>query len=130
MLLNSERFTVANVSDNTGRTALHIAAEKGNVDFVKLLLDSDRFHAVNNVLRGKWSDPEVEGKTALHLAAEHGHLDVVQALLEHESFTSVAAQTTVFHRTAAQVALRCGHSHISRAIREHLDAPRHPRAAD
>jgi hypothetical protein len=50
--------------------AIHLAAEKGRLDLVKLLI-------------GRGADPSVvdhEGKTALQIARERGHVEVVQRL--------------------------------------------------
>ncbi|CAB3379972.1 Hypothetical predicted protein [Cloeon dipterum] len=47
-----------NRSDNRGRTALHLAAESGNVDLVKLLLEIDADLTLT----------DIEGKNAIHYA--------------------------------------------------------------
>lgn len=56
----------------TGRTALHIAALKGNAELVQLLLD----HGAP--ARGA---PDGTGELPMHLAAWKGHAAVVRALL-------------------------------------------------
>ncbi|RPB22045.1 ankyrin, partial [Terfezia boudieri ATCC MYA-4762] len=54
------------------RTALHIAAKKGHLEVVKVLLDKGAtINAMTHVNR-----------TALHMAAENGHLEVVKVLLD------------------------------------------------
>ncbi|XP_065335612.1 serine/threonine-protein phosphatase 6 regulatory ankyrin repeat subunit B-like [Cloeon dipterum] len=64
-----------NRCDNEGRTALHLAAESGNVDLVELLLENnaDLTHA------------DKVGRTALHFAAESGNVDLVEWLLKNNA---------------------------------------------
>ncbi|XP_065334532.1 uncharacterized protein LOC135935876 [Cloeon dipterum] len=64
-----------NRCDNEGRTALQLAAESGNVDLVKLLLENnaDLTHA------------DKVGRTPLHLAAESGNVDLVEWLLKNNA---------------------------------------------
>ena len=59
--------------DRYGFTALHWAAQEGNFDSVKALLDSQ-----TNVVNSS----DNKGLTALHLACLNGHLDVVNILIE------------------------------------------------
>ena len=63
----------ANLADDLGQTALHIAAAQGNVQTVKLLMNycAD----VNAML-------SITNQTPLHLAAAHGHLDVVKYIVD------------------------------------------------
>jgi hypothetical protein len=63
-----------NAVDNNGYTALHIAAEEGNLEVVKVLFEFEEFdiNAVDN-----------DGYTALRIAAEDGNLEVFKALLSH-----------------------------------------------
>ena len=56
-----------------GQTALHIAAQYGNVDALRILV------AAGADASARYAD----GTTALHLAAYHGHVNVAKALLEH-----------------------------------------------
>ena len=55
------------------------AAEEGDVDELRKLLDEPRAHRVNAVLEG--------GRTALHAAVERGHLAAVKLLLERGADT-------------------------------------------
>jgi hypothetical protein len=59
--------------DECGRTALHLAARGGHLEFVKILL---KFGA-------SIDSKDQCGRTALHIAAEEGHKHIVIALLEH-----------------------------------------------
>lgn len=53
-------------------TPLHLAAAKGHLDVVRVLIDSGV---------GKETGSSM-GRTPLHLAASHGHMEVVLFLLE------------------------------------------------
>ena len=66
-----------------GRTALHCAAEQGNVDVAKMLLRNGRFtdEAVNAFAQEhmpwKWAEHDItidDGFTVLHVAAKFGHV--------------------------------------------------------
>ena len=62
--------------DSNGRTALHIAAAKGNLAAVRALLDRD----------DGFADPrhiDYHGQTPVHLAAKEGYDDIVADLLTH-----------------------------------------------
>ena len=62
-----------NRQDSWGRSALWIAAQAGQIDCVRLLIEAKAdLDAVSN-----------SGKTALHVAADMGHDEVAQYLIEH-----------------------------------------------
>lgn len=84
---------------NSGTTALIVAAQKGSVQIVKLLLE---YHADVNASAGK-------GFTALMNAAYYGHAEVVKLLLEYDA--DVYAETDD-GRTAVDLAERKGHTEI------------------
>ncbi|KAI9853716.1 MAG: hypothetical protein M1813_001832 [Trichoglossum hirsutum] len=65
-----EKGADLNVKTYDGRTALHLAAEKGHETVVQLLLEKG----------GAVNAKTYDGQTALHLAAEKGHETVVQLL--------------------------------------------------
>mmetsp|Transcript_847 Transcript_847/g.1884 ORF Transcript_847/g.1884 Transcript_847/m.1884 type:complete len:519 (-) Transcript_847:87-1643(-) len=87
-LLESETFSEASVNSLTdhGRTALHLACNLGNEDVVQLLLDDERFTAVN--ARGVDHD-DFDGHTALTLAIMADHKSIVCLLLRHPRFHAV-----------------------------------------
>ncbi|KAL9117806.1 MAG: hypothetical protein Q9187_005651 [Circinaria calcarea] len=60
-------------TNNLGQTALHVAAEKGDLSIVRLLLESSDIPV---------NARDAQGSTALHLAAAGGYCDVVRLLLE------------------------------------------------
>ena len=69
-----------NFRDETGRTALHLAAAHGNVTTVELLLNNARFVEADA--------QDKSGRTALHWAAANGHRDAVAAFLQHDRFNA------------------------------------------
>ncbi|KAJ8004945.1 hypothetical protein DPEC_G00141550 [Dallia pectoralis] len=62
-----------NKSDHSQRTALHLAAQKGNVRFLKLLLCH----------RADWLQKDLEDMTPLHLATRHSSSKPLALLLKH-----------------------------------------------
>ena len=85
---------------------LWIAANKGNLSYVKALLDcgADPNAANNN------------GVTPLFIAAQEGHLDVVKALLAHEKTDPNAAMNN--GATPLFMAAQKGHLEIVKALLE------------
>jgi ankyrin repeat protein len=71
-MLNKDYKGDVSAKDYRGRTALHIAAQKGNSNAIKELLsiNSDLIHIVDN-----------DNKNALHYAAETGQYSVVKSLV-------------------------------------------------
>nr|XP_023670833.1 inversin [Paramormyrops kingsleyae] len=63
----------ANKADRSKRTALHLAAQKGNVRFMKLLL----------ARRADWLQKDLEDMTPLHLATRHHTPKCLAQLLKH-----------------------------------------------
>ncbi|XP_047454702.1 inversin isoform X2 [Mugil cephalus] len=62
-----------NKTDHSQRTALHLAAQKGNVRFLKLLLSR----------RANWLQKDLEEMTPLHLATRHPSPKALALLLKH-----------------------------------------------
>ncbi|XP_062255648.1 inversin isoform X2 [Platichthys flesus] len=62
-----------NKTDHSQRTALHLAAHKGNVRFLKLLLSR----------RANWLQKDLEEMTPLHLATRHPTPKALALLLKH-----------------------------------------------
>jgi cytohesin len=80
-----------------GLTALHIAAQTGNLDIARLLIDSRASVAART---------RIGGYTPLHLAAGGAHTEVVGALLEagaDPSATTTTSGVTPLHLAAAAV---------------------------
>ncbi|XP_039159251.1 ankyrin repeat-containing protein NPR4 [Eucalyptus grandis] len=62
--------------NESGETALFVAAKRGHASIVKELLK----HSTREGVMRK----NLDGLTALHIAAGHGHADIVQMLLEYD----------------------------------------------
>ncbi|NWI15695.1 INVS protein, partial [Crypturellus soui] len=62
-----------NRADHSQRTALHLAAQKGNYRFMKLLL----------ARKGNWMQKDLEDMTPLHLATRHKSPKCLALLLKH-----------------------------------------------
>jgi ankyrin repeat protein len=69
-----------------GLTALHLSAQNGHLEIVKLLLE----HGAD--VKAK---TELFCETTLHLAARNGHFEIVKLLLEHGA--DVNAKTEIDH---------------------------------
>lgn len=77
MLLSSSFKTNPNIPNKRGQTPLHVAAAKGNVGIVDLLIRSGCQQDI----------VDDQGQTAFHVAAANGHTSVALILLrENESF--------------------------------------------
>lgn len=68
-------------------TALHLAAQRGDLQIVQLLLD-DPLLTVHDAR-------DLNGETALHHACKADDVQVVRALVDHPRFTAVDAQDVV-----------------------------------
>ena len=81
-----------------GRTPLHMAANQGNLDIVKIIANS---------IANK-NPKDVHGVTPLHLAAGRGHLEVVKYLTKF--IRNVDIKTDSFHKfkTPVQIAAQDG----------------------
>lgn len=71
-----------NVYDNAGATPLHIAARKGNLALVKLLVENGADPAI-----GMSKSHHSPGETPLLAAQKAGHKAVVEYLLSHQNIS-------------------------------------------
>src|SRR5688572_8318153 len=71
------------VARGDGLTALHVAAQTGNLEIARLLIDARA---------DVRAETRIGAYTPLHLAAGRGHADVIDALLD--AGADVAARTT------------------------------------
>lgn len=89
-------------TNNSGETALYVAAENGHLDIVKELI---RYHDI-----GLASLKARNGFDAFHVAAKNGNLEILKVLMEafpEISMTVDLSNTTALHTAAAQ-----GHIHV------------------
>jgi ankyrin repeat protein/beta-lactamase regulating signal transducer with metallopeptidase domain len=96
-----------NETDQTGQTALHLAARHGHKAVVELLLDRD---ADVHAQRKRW--PQL-GATPLHEAAKHGHKEIVEVLLANGSEVN---ERDGSRWTALHYAARNGHKEIVKVL--------------
>jgi 26S proteasome non-ATPase regulatory subunit 10 len=80
-------------TDDSGWTALHLAASTGNLSVIDQL-----YQMVPDV-----NAQTTRGQTALHFATSKGHIDVVRSLLDHGASprTKDSLNQTPLHRAAA-----------------------------
>ncbi|PNP60634.1 hypothetical protein FNYG_14637 [Fusarium nygamai] len=105
--------------DNSGRTALHLAATAGMEEVVRLLIDelgADK-KAKNNA-----------GRTPLHLAAASGHWDVVR-LLVHEQGADKEAKDD-YGQTLLHLAAGHGKEDVVRLLIDELGADKEAKNKD
>ena len=88
----------------SGMTLLHLAAARGQLEIVKLLLE---FEAVRDNL----SATTGRNAQAIHFAAKSGHLAVVQYLIEQDE-NLIQAQTS-FYQNPLHLAVKGGHRDVA-----------------
>ena len=64
------------IKNLNGSTPLHVAAEKGSLEVLKILIQSNKFNI---------NAKDVDGKTPLILAVTNGHIEIVQHLLNNSN---------------------------------------------
>ncbi|CAH0047213.1 unnamed protein product [Clonostachys solani] len=89
-----------NVRNKMGWTPLHSAANSGQHDAVKLLLENDADHSIS----------DISGWTPLQSASFYGHIQVVESLLEQPGCEPLKTDTA--GRTALFIAASQGHQEI------------------
>ena len=135
----NEQGCIPSCLDELKYSPLHLAAENGHLDIVKLLTVE------------KHCDPmsqNVFGYTVLHLAAQHGHLEIVEFLVEKlkcpPDITGVFNKThlaclqkhsvihyiytaphfpEVLNMTPLQMAMSMNHSDIAQYLQKHSVIP-------
>jgi ankyrin repeat protein len=70
-----------------GQRAIHIAAENGNVDILKALLEAKP--------RADIAAKDKDEQQAIHIAAKNGNVDVLKALLEAKPSADISAQDKI-----------------------------------
>ena len=94
LLLN--RGANIDAPDNEGRTALHWAAEQGNLEITTFLVAN----------KAKLESTELNGETALHRSSAGGHLSVVTYLID--SGANIEASDSKYGQTALHKAASHG----------------------
>eukprot|EP00927_Polykrikos_kofoidii_P064265 TRINITY_DN59377_c0_g1_i1.p1 TRINITY_DN59377_c0_g1~~TRINITY_DN59377_c0_g1_i1.p1 ORF type:complete len:339 (-),score=50.41 TRINITY_DN59377_c0_g1_i1:102-1118(-) len=95
--------------DDSGRSALLIAAAEGHVSLCRTLLDRADFHGINHV--------DLIGSTALHFAAGNDHVSICEVLLASPRFESDLNTTNVHGKTSLDFAVEFGHSTTVAALK-------------
>ncbi|PIA59522.1 hypothetical protein AQUCO_00400423v1 [Aquilegia coerulea] len=91
--------------DRDGQTALHVAASKGNVEFVKMLMEGGAD------MNAKCD----EGWTALYTAAVNGDRQTVELLMEMGADPMISAKDG---RTAVDIARDKGHKEVVKILEQ------------
>ncbi|KAG8528533.1 uncharacterized protein KY384_007451 [Bacidia gigantensis] len=106
-----------NARDASGRTALHLAAEQGNVASVHILqrhgikLNTKTYSKGNDGERQFWGQA-----TALYLACSNGHSEIVQILLDAGASVDAANYS---NRTPLMQAAKYGHKACAEKLLDH-----------
>ncbi|KAK1357354.1 Ankyrin repeat-containing protein [Heracleum sosnowskyi] len=98
-------LATAGIKARNGFDALHIAAKQGDLDMVKVLMETHPELSMT---------VDMANTTALHTAATQGHREVVHYLLELESSLATIARSN--GKTALHSAARNGHLEIVKAL--------------
>ncbi|KAJ9626131.1 hypothetical protein H2204_010082 [Knufia peltigerae] len=93
-------FDQIKAQDSDGNTPVHLAAEEGKADVVKILLEKSENDICGNMFNQA-------GDSVLHVAAKKGRLKVIQELLNRK--VNVIQTTQVEENTALHLAASRGH---------------------
>lgn len=107
------------------RTALHYAAEAGNLRCVRVFLANwERPRDRDQIL----ANADNEGSTALHLAAKNGHESVARCLIQ--DYGANASLKDCANKSPADIAMDKGYGHLLRTLmsKDQLTAIRAPEA--
>lgn len=109
----------ADTADAEGRTPVHAAATEGSLDALRLCLSSG----------GDPDRADARGWTPLHYAAAGGHLEATDLLIKSSDFDPRLALTRegkwwLRRKTAFDIAVEKGHSHLYEILRPEQEAIR------
>ncbi|KIW11826.1 hypothetical protein PV08_09099 [Exophiala spinifera] len=105
-----DRWPIADqirAENSDGNTAMHLAAEEGQADVVKVLLQ----HSGKDICRDFFNKA---GESVLHVAAKKGRLKVVQELLNQKVDVNQATKTD--KNTSLHLAAANGHAQVVAAL--------------
>ncbi|XP_052599088.1 ankycorbin isoform X3 [Peromyscus californicus insignis] len=96
--LLGKKGTSATKHDSEGKTAFHLAAAKGHVECLKVMVT----HGVDVTAQ------DTSGQSALHIAAKNGHPEYIRRLLQYKSpaESTDGSGKTALHYAAAQGCLQ------------------------
>ena len=97
-----------NGADDSGRTALFLAAQNGRAHIVNAILAYEEVNV---------NKPDGDGRTPIFAAASGGHLRIVNALLQHKNKPNLDVRGGGQQETALEAALRNGHYEIAKALK-------------
>jgi ankyrin repeat protein len=109
MLLKADPKGNVNERDQTGWTALHLAARNGHANIVKTLLEADP--------KANIDAQDKHGFTALHVALEGGHAEIIKILLEANPKANINV-LDMGGFTALNLAILHGHAEIVKILLE------------
>ncbi|KAL7153743.1 hypothetical protein ABFS83_04G189000 [Erythranthe nasuta] len=98
-------LSAAGIKARNGFDALHIAAKQGDLEVVKVLMESHPELSMT---------VDMANTTALHTAATQGRIEVVNYFLEQESSLATIARSN--GKTALHSAARYGHLEVVKAL--------------
>lgn len=107
-----------NAIDGEGKSCLHHACIKGDIQLVHSLLKLDVYPNLKD---------RKTGRTALHFSAECGHLKIVQALIQHkdtnvncEAYDEITPVALAYHRKKHNI-VACLRKHGANYSRRHIE---------
>lgn len=85
------------------KTPLHIAAEKGLLKIVEMLVDAGADVNAKELVDEKMPEYSSDGRSVLHMAVKEGHIETVTYLLQHDAdiYATDKHGHTVLHYAAA-----------------------------
>ncbi len=110
--------TNMNLQDNTGRTPLHVAMYKGNIEIIKILLQ----HCAQHKDSKFYDSPNINlqdrnGNTPLHVAAFMGNIDFVKLLLK----SGAKHMPNRFHNSPYDIATHFKHANVALLLARHWE---------
>ncbi len=102
-LLQNGGLSIINSKNNNEETTLMLAAQRGFLEVVKLLIENNAYKNIRNL----------NGETALMLAAREGHLEIVKLLVKNNANKDLINN---LGQTAADIARLSGNNQIEQYL--------------